>query len=126
MAVTLKLTATLTDISGAPLSGKTITFYYSYDGSTWTTIGSATTDANGQASVTHTTDRTTYYKAEFAGDPEYDASSATAVYTVSAPPPTESQAPSPTTTPSVPVWLILLILLLLLAIVALTEERRRT
>jgi hypothetical protein len=118
MAVTLKLTATLTDINGTPLSGKTISFYYSYDGSTWTLIGSGTTDSNGQASVTHTTDRTTYYKAEFAGDPEYDSSSATAEYMVS--------APSPTAAPSAPVWLILLVLLLLLGVVALTEERRRT
>lgn len=114
MSVTLKLTATLTTDS-TPLSGKTINFYYSYDGSTWTFIGSATTDTNGQASITHTTDRTTYYKAEFPGDPEYEPSSATATYT-----PTGAVAPT-----GVPIWLILLILMLLLGVVALTEEQRQ-
>lgn len=118
MSVTLKLTATLTT-DGTPLSGKTINFYYSYDGSTWTFIGSQTTDANGQASVTHTTDRTTYYKAEFLGDPDYAPSSATATYTPT-PPPTGAVAPA-----GVPIWLILLILLLLFGVVALTEERRQ-
>lgn len=116
MSVTLKLTATLTTDS-APLSGKTIIFYYSYDGSTWTLIGSAVTDANGQASVSHTTDRTTYYRAEFPGDPEYEPSSATATYTP-APPPTGAVAPT-----GIPIWLILLVLLLLLGVIILTEER---
>jgi hypothetical protein len=120
--VALKLTATLTT-DGTPLSGKTINFYYSYDGSTWTLIGSAITDASGQASVTHTTDRTTYYKAEFPGDSDYDPSSATATYTPPGqptPPPTGAVAPA-----GIPIWLILLILLLLLGIVTLTEERRQ-
>jgi hypothetical protein len=122
VSVTLKLTATLTT-DGTPLSGKTVSFYYSYDGSTWTLIGSSTTDASGQASVTHTTDRTTYYRAEFPGDPEYEPSSATATYTPPGqptPPPTGAVAPT-----GIPIWLILLILLLLLGVVALTEERRQ-
>jgi hypothetical protein len=118
MPVTLKLTATLTDINDTPLSGKTISFYYSYDGSTWTLIGSGTTDSNGQASVTHTTDRTTYYKAEFPGDQYCEQSSAVVTYTPAAP-----QVSAPT---GIPIWLILLALLLLLVTVALTEERRRT
>jgi hypothetical protein len=122
VSVTLKLTATLTT-DGAPLSGKTVSFYYSYDGSTWTLIGSATTDANGQASVTHTTDRTTYYKAEFPGDPEYEPSSATATYT---PPGQPTQPPTGAVAPAgILIWIILLILLLLLGVVALTEERRQ-
>jgi len=123
MSVTLKLTAALTS-DGTPLSGKTINFYYSYDGLTWTSIGSQTTDANGQASVIHTTDRTTYYRAVFLGDPDYEPSSATATYTPPGqppPPPSEVKAP-----PAVPIWLILLMLLLLLGVVALTEERRQT
>jgi hypothetical protein len=122
VSVTLKLTATLT-ADGIPLSGKTVSFYYSYDGSTWTLIGSATTDANGQASVTHTTDRTTHYKAEFPGDPDYEPSSATATYTPPSqptPPPTGAAASA-----GIPIWIVLLILLLLLGIVALTEERRQ-
>jgi hypothetical protein len=122
VSVTLKLTATLTS-DGMPLSGKTINFYYSYDGSMWTFIGSATTDANGQASVTHATDRTTYYRAEFPGDPEYEPSSATAVYT---PPGQPTPPPTGAATPTgIPIWLILLILLLLLGVIALTEERRQ-
>jgi len=123
VSVTLKLTATLTT-DGTPLSGKTINFYYSYDGSTWTFIGSATTDASGQASITHVTDRTTYYRAVFPGDPDYEPSSATATYILPsqpAPPPTGAAAPA-----GIPIWLILLILLLLLGVVALTEERRQT
>ena len=121
MSVTLKLTATLTS-DGAPLSGKTINFYYSYDGKTWIFIGSATTDANGQASVTHTTDRTTCYRAEFPGDPDYEPSSATVTYTPPSQPtpqPIETAAP-----PAAPIWLVLLALLLLLAVLALTEEQR--
>jgi hypothetical protein len=116
--VTLKLTATLTS-NGTPLSGKTVNFYYSYDGEEWVPIGSATTDANGQASVTHTTDKTTYYKAEFPGDQEYEPSSATAVYT---PPSQQAQQPAPA---GVPIWLVLLILLVLLGILSLAEEHRQ-
>jgi len=81
MGVTLKLIATLTSDS-TPLSDKTIYFYYSFDGSTWTLIGSGTTDVNGQTFVTHTTDRTTYYKAVFEGDPDYESSFATITYTL--------------------------------------------
>jgi hypothetical protein len=105
MGVTLKLIATLTTDS-TPLSDKTIYFYYSYDGLTWTLIGSGTTDVNGQAFVTHTTDRTTYYKAVFEGDPEYESSFATATYTPTL---------APTAIQSLLVsfiWLILLVLLL--------------
>ena len=82
--VTLKLTATLTSDS-APLSNKEIYFYYSYDKASWTLIGSQATNESGQASVTHATDRTTYYKAEFKGDPDYEPSYAIATYTVPTP-----------------------------------------
>jgi hypothetical protein len=81
---TLKLTATLTT-DGTPLSGKEIYFYYSYDKASWTLIGSQVTNESGQASATHTTDKTTYYKAEFKGDPDYEPSSAIATYTVPTP-----------------------------------------
>jgi len=84
--VTLKLTATLTSDS-APLSNKEIYFYYSYDKASWTLIGSQATNESGQASVTHATDRTTYYKAEFKGDPDYEPSYAIATYTVPTPTP---------------------------------------
>jgi len=109
------ITGTLTTDS-IPLGGKTINFYYSYDGSTWSLIGSQVTNNSGQASVTHQTDKTTYYKVEFNGDPYYEPSSATATYTPAAP-----QAPAPT---GIPIWFILLILLVVLGILTVSEQRR--
>jgi len=79
--VTLQLLATLTD-GVNPLPGKTINFYYSYDGETYTLISSEVTDDNGQASTTHETSVTTWYKAVFPGDETYDGSSAVRKYTI--------------------------------------------
>ena len=77
---TLRITARLTDSSGNPLSGKTIYFYYSTDGSTWIFIASAATDSGGYASVTYDATSRTWFKAEFRGDSQYDPASATAVW----------------------------------------------
>jgi len=106
---TVELIAKLTDSSGNPLSGKTITFYYSYDGVNYTQIAQSTTDSSGTATTTHTTSQKTYYKASFAGDSQYDPSSATAVYT-----PSTTQQPSQQTTQFNWLWLILLLIFLLL------------
>ena len=78
--VTLKLTATLKDQSGTPLSAKPIDFSYSYDGSTYTPIQTLNTNENGVAETQHETDKTTWYKARFEGDDTYDASEATQTY----------------------------------------------
>jgi len=109
------ITATLTTDS-APLNGKTINFYYSYDGTTWSLIGSQATNDKGQASVEHQTSKTTYYKAEFPGDPEYEPSSAIATYT-----PVMQQASAPA---GVPILFVLLILLVLLGILSESERQR--
>ncbi len=77
---TLRIIARLTDSSGNPLSGKTIYFYYSTDGSTWFLLTSATTDSGGYASTTYDATSKTWFKAEFRGDSQYDPSSATAVW----------------------------------------------
>lgn len=76
----LRITARLTDSSGNPLSGKTIYFYYSTDGSTWIFLTSATTDSGGYASTTYNATSKTWFKAEFRGDDQYDPASATAVW----------------------------------------------
>jgi len=75
----VQLIATLTDSDGNPLSGKTINFYYRASGTTtWANAGSATTDANGRATVTVTLDvpGTYDFRAEFPGDDQYEPSSA--------------------------------------------------
>jgi len=77
---TLKIVARLTDSSGNPLSGKTIYFYVSGDGSTWSLLTTATTDSSGYASVTYDASQKTWFKAEFKGDSQYDPASATAVW----------------------------------------------
>lgn len=76
----LRITARLTDSSGNPLSGKTIYFYYSTDGSTWIFLSSATTGEDGSASTTYDATSKTWFKAEFRGDEQYDKASATAVW----------------------------------------------
>jgi len=76
-----KLEAQLKDNSGNPLSGKTIYFYYSLDGTTWLYIGSATTNYNGIATIYHAAIQDIFYKAEFKGDEQYEASSDTESYT---------------------------------------------
>jgi len=83
--VTLMLTATLKDIDGNPLADKPINFYYSYDSQTWNLIETKNTNENGQATTTFTTYQTTYFKAEFPGDENYDPSSDIEVYTVEIP-----------------------------------------
>ena len=78
----VRLTARLTYIdatTGNPtgLPSKTISFYYRPTGATtWTSIGTATTDSNGYASVTTTvTAPATYdFRAEFAGDADWEPS----------------------------------------------------
>jgi len=79
--VTLQLIATLTDGTN-PLSGKTIEFYYSYDGVTYNLISSEVTDSNGRASTTHETEQTTWYKAVFSGDEFYESSEAVRKYAI--------------------------------------------
>jgi hypothetical protein len=72
----VQLTATLVSDS-TPVSGKTINFYYRVSGTTtWTSAGSATTDTNGNATVTVslTVPQTYDFRAEFAGDADYEAS----------------------------------------------------
>ena len=76
----LKLTATLKNSYGNPLSGKPIDFYYSHNGETYTKITTQSTDADGKAETTHETTRTTWYKARFEGDSTYDASEAVEKY----------------------------------------------
>jgi len=60
-----------------PVSGKTISFMYRVSGTTtWTNAGTATTDASGNATVTValTVPQTYDFRAEFAGDADYEAS----------------------------------------------------
>jgi len=82
---TLKLTATLKDTEGNPLSGKTIEFYKSSDGINFSLITTKTTNAEGVAEATDeiTAYGTYYYKARFPGDDQYEASEAVASYTYS-------------------------------------------
>ena len=94
---TVKLTARLTDSGGAPLSGKTIYFYVSGDGSTWSPLTNVATDSNGYATTTYDASGKTWFKAEFRGDDQYEPASATAVWEPSAQPP--SPQPSPVCSP---------------------------
>jgi len=82
--VTLQLEATLKDVDGNPLANKPINFYYSYDQETWNLIETVNTNENGIATTTHEATKTTYYKAVFEGDDEYEGSEATASYTLEA------------------------------------------
>ena len=77
---TLKVVAQLKDSNGNPLSGKTIYFYVSSDGSTWSLLTSAATDSSGYAYATYDATSKTWFKAEFKGDSQYDPASATAVW----------------------------------------------
>jgi len=92
----IKLTARLTDSGGAPLSSKTIYFYVSGDGSTWSPLTNAATDSNGYAYATYDANQKTWFKAEFKGDDFYEPASATAVWEPSAQPPPQ---PSPACPP---------------------------
>jgi len=71
----------LKDNGGSPISNRSISFSYKPSSSTtWTNIGTATTDSNGTASVNVTvnTPGTYDFQASFAGDSDYEPSSATA------------------------------------------------
>jgi hypothetical protein len=82
----VRLVATLRDSNGNPLSGREISFEYKPSASgTWTSAGSADTDASGEASVVVVVDVPGVYdfRASFAGDDQYDAAEAVvANYTV--------------------------------------------
>lgn len=76
---TVNITATLTDDAGNPLSNKTINFYMKpHNETSWSQIGSASTDANGNASISTNVPAPGIYdfKAEFPGDSQYESSSA--------------------------------------------------
>jgi hypothetical protein len=97
---TATLTSTLT-ASAAPLADRTITFTLT-EGGTVMTLGTATTDANGVATLTGVSlagiEAGTYLGAlgaSFAGDPTYAGSSASGTLNVKAPP-----TASPTSTPT--------------------------
>jgi len=75
---TVQLRATLKS-DNTPLANKTITFYYRPAGGTYTQLGTAkTTDTNGVALSDSISLTSGYYdfKATFAGDDTYDASTA--------------------------------------------------
>jgi len=77
----VKVEATLKDSGGTPLAGKSVNLYYRVSGTTtWNNFGTNphTTDSKGVASDTQslTVPQTYDFRAEFAGDAQYDASSA--------------------------------------------------
>ena len=72
--VSLKLIATLKDAYDNPLASKSIDFYYSFDGETFTKFDTQLTNENGVAETTTSTTQDTYYKARFEGDELYEAS----------------------------------------------------
>ena len=62
---------------GTALAGKTISFMHRLSGTTtWTSDGTATTDANGVASITITLNvpNTYDFRTEFSGDADYEPS----------------------------------------------------
>ncbi len=78
--VSVTVTATLNDSAGNPLPNETISFSHKLStDTTFTNDGTATTDANGNASVTLTLNAPASYDfmAAFAGDSNYLPSSAT-------------------------------------------------
>ncbi|MEM3414855.1 MAG: Ig-like domain-containing protein [Thermoproteota archaeon] len=82
----VKLVAVLKDSSGNPVSGKAIAFLHKLStDTTWTNDGTVNTDSTGTATMTITlTVPNTYdFQASFAGDSQYEASSASVTnYTV--------------------------------------------
>jgi len=77
---TVIVQAQLKDNGGSPISNKTISFAYKLSSATtWTNIGTATTDDYGMASVNVTvaTPGTYDFQASFAGDSDYEPSTAT-------------------------------------------------
>jgi len=74
----VQLQATLVDSSGAPIAGESFSFQYKLSSTTsFTSAGTATTDASGNASVIVTLAAPNTYDASatFSGDTNYDASS---------------------------------------------------
>jgi len=84
--VTLILIAKLTDDSGNPLPNKTITFSKSTNGTSYSIFDQKTTGTDGTAisEDTITSSGNYYYKVEFAGDSEYEGSSAVQMYSYTA------------------------------------------
>jgi hypothetical protein len=77
---TVIVQAQLKDNGGAPISNKSLSFSYKpSSATTWTSIGTATTNDTGMASVnvTVSTPGTYDFQVSFAGDSEYEASTAT-------------------------------------------------
>jgi hypothetical protein len=73
----VKLEALLTDRSGNPVAGRTITFKHKLSSeASWVTDGSRSTGSDGKASLTITVDTPNYYdfRADFAGNGAYGAS----------------------------------------------------
>jgi hypothetical protein len=73
----VKLEALLTDRSGNPVAGRTITFKHKLSSeASWVTDGSRSTGSDGKASLTITVDTPNYYdfRADFAGNGTYGAS----------------------------------------------------
>lgn len=70
----VRLEATLKDVNGNPVPGRTIEFYKSTDGENYTLIGTSSTDNSGKAVIEDEVEGTTYYKAYFPGDDVYDSS----------------------------------------------------
>lgn len=69
--------ATLKDQDNNPVSGKTIAFKYRVSGATtWSDAGTAQTNTSGVASVTLnlSAPQTYDFRAEFAGDTDYESS----------------------------------------------------
>jgi len=82
----VQLVAKLTDSAGNPLSGKAIDFQHKLStATTWTDDGTVNTDSTGTATKIITLDvpNTYDFQASFAGDSQYEASSASVTnYTV--------------------------------------------
>lgn len=78
---TVALRARLVDENGNPLQGKEIIFEKSTDGVTYTEIARRITDENGEAFAGDAPTQTTYYRARFEGDDQYEPAVAEAVYT---------------------------------------------
>jgi uncharacterized membrane protein len=78
----LVLNADLYNAAGFPVPNRTVYFFVSRDGSSWTEFDSKTTDTFGRASTTYRVESRLYFRAEFRGDDVYAASSASAVWPV--------------------------------------------
>jgi len=82
MTVSVKVTATLTDVStGLGIPNKTVKFFKSYDDVNYTLVGQSVTNVDGVAEVMTTTDTVTWFKAVFEGDDDADPAEAKAMFT---------------------------------------------